>query len=48
MLVLTLDLAGFLAETWEGPYEIVRKISDVTYELAVPNTCKFSRGLGDI
>ena len=50
VLVWTLDLTGSLAETWEGPYEIVRKISDVNMNwlyLADGNTCKFSQGLGD-
>ena len=36
MLVRTPDLAGKLEDIWEGPYEITRRISSVTYELAVP------------
>ena len=36
VLVRTTDLAGKLEDIWEGPYEITRRISSVTYELAVP------------
>ena len=36
VLVRTPDLAGKLEDIWEGPYEITRRISSVTYELAVP------------
>ena len=35
MLVRT-PLAEKLEDIWEGPYEITRRISTVTYELAVP------------
>ena len=36
VLVRTPDLAGKLEDIWEGPYDITRRISSVTYELAVP------------
>ena len=36
VLVRTPDLAGKLEDIWEDPYEITRRISSVTYELAVP------------
>ena len=36
MLVGTPDLAGKLEDIWEGLHEITRRISSVTYELAVP------------
>ena len=36
VLVRPPDLAGKLEDIWEGPYEITRRISSVTYELAVP------------
>ena len=31
------DLGGKLSDTWDGPYEVIRKVTPVTYELAVPN-----------
>ena len=37
VLVRTPDLQGKLADLWDGPYEIIWKISPVTYELAVPH-----------
>ena len=36
VLVRTPDLAGKLEDIWECPYEITRRHSSVTYELAVP------------
>ena len=36
MLMRTPDLAGKLEDIWEGPYEITKRISSVTYELAAP------------
>lgn len=36
VLIRTPDLASKLDDIWEGPYEIIRKISSVTYELAEP------------
>ena len=30
-------LAGKLEDAWDGPYEINRKLSDVNYEICVPN-----------
>ena len=36
VLVRTPDLAGKFEDIREGPYEITRRISSVTYELAVP------------
>ena len=33
----TPDLLGKLEDVWEGPYEIQRKLGDVTYELAIPS-----------
>ena len=37
VLVRTPDLEGKLSDIWDGPYEIIRKITDLTYELAVPS-----------
>ena len=37
VLVRTPDLRGKLAEIWDGPYEVTRKITHLTYELAVPS-----------
>ena len=34
------DLGGKLSNTWDGPYEVIRKVTPVTYELAVPNKRK--------
>ena len=31
VLVRTLDLQGQLEDVWEGPYEVQKKIGDVTY-----------------
>ena len=36
VLVRRPDLAGKLEDIWEVPYEITRRISSVTYELAIP------------
>ena len=36
VLVRTPDLQGKLSDIWDGPYEVVRKVSQVVYELAVP------------
>ena len=36
VLIRTLELLGKLEDVWEGPYEIQRKLGDVTYELAIP------------
>ena len=36
-LLRTPDLGGKLSDMWDGPYEIIRKVTPVTYELAVPN-----------
>jgi hypothetical protein len=37
VLARTPDLEGKLADLWEGPYEVLRRVSPVTYELAVPS-----------
>ena len=37
VLVRTPDLQGKLADIWEGPYEVTRKVSSVTYQLAIPH-----------
>lgn len=37
VLVRTPDLEGKLEDLWDGPYEVTRKISPVTYQLAVPH-----------
>lgn len=37
VLVRTPDLHGKLSDLWDGPYEVTRKVSPVTYELAVPH-----------
>ena len=34
------EQGGKLSDIWDGPYEIARKISPVTYELALPNRRK--------
>ena len=33
----TPDLVGKVSDVWNGPYEIIGKVTPVTYELAVPN-----------
>ena len=37
VLVRTPDLEGKLSDLWDGPYEVIRKVSPVVYELAVPS-----------
>ena len=37
VLVRTPNLSGKLDDLWDGPFKITRKISSVTYELAVPD-----------
>ena len=37
VLVRTPDLRGKLSDIWDGPYEVIRRITDLTYELAVPS-----------
>ena len=37
VLVRTPDLEGKLADLWDGPFEVTRIISPVTYQLAVPH-----------
>jgi len=37
VLVRVVDPGGKLGDRWEGPFEIVNKIADVTYRVAVPN-----------
>ena len=37
VLVRTPDLEGKLSDLWDGPYEVIRKVSSVVYELAVPS-----------
>ena len=34
------DQGRKLSDVWDGPYEIVRKVTPVTYELAIPNKRK--------
>ena len=44
MLVRTPDLRGKLLDIWDGPYEVKRKITDITYELAVPSRRSKTQG----
>ena len=37
VLVKTPDLEGKLSDLWDGPYEVIRRVSPVVYELAVPS-----------
>ena len=37
VLVRCPELRGKLDDHWDGPYEVNRKITPVTYELAVPH-----------
>ena len=37
VLVRKPDLQGKLEDVWDGPFEIIRRISPVTYEMAVPS-----------
>ena len=37
VLVRTRKLSGKLDDLWDGPFKITRKISSVTYELAIPD-----------
>ena len=39
-LIRISDQGGKLSDVWDGPYEIVRKVTPVTYELAIPNKRK--------
>jgi len=39
VLVRKPDLQGSLEDSWDGPYEVLRKISPVTYELSVLSRC---------
>ena len=36
VLLRTPDLRGKLEDKWEGPFEIARKVGEVTYEIVVP------------
>ena len=36
-------LAGILEDSWDGPYDVNRKINDVSYELIVPSHHKEKR-----
>ena len=36
MLVRRPGLVGKLEDCWDGPYELIRKVIPVTYELSVP------------
>ena len=36
ILVRTPDLKGKLEDVWDGPFEVTRRISPVTYEITVP------------
>ena len=40
VLLRVVDPGGKLGDRWEGPYEVKRKVADVTYELAVPHKRK--------
>ena len=37
VLIITPDLIGKLKDCWDSPFEIIRKIINVTYELAIPS-----------
>ena len=36
-MISTPDMEGKLSDLWDGPYEVIRKVSPVVYELAVPS-----------
>ena len=37
VLVRMPDMEGKLSDVWDGPYEVVRKVSPVAYEFKVPS-----------
>ena len=39
VLVHTPSISGKLETLWEGPFEVVERVSETTYKLAVPDRC---------